>query len=377
MDEKNVFSELSPAIKERLSSLSIITPTPVQAKVIPELLAGKSMLFQSETGTGKTFAYLLPLIQNNEEKENIEHAVRILICAPTLELASQIRDAAKSVTTLKTALFLGGAPLKRQTDILKEKPEIVIGNPARLLELIKLKKLKTAGLTAAVFDEVDRLVKRESKDDTEELFKALPEHIQIIGASATITNAVRQFFTGLDSIVMPQENVLRERITHWAVYAEQRDKIDMLRSLLAAVQPEKTLIFTSRPDQVENILSKLKYKDIECEGLYAKETKQVRKAALDRFRSGKNRILVTSDLAARGLDIPNISHIIQMDLPEDEDFFIHRAGRTARAGKTGINIVIGGEYEMRKFSILEKKLKITVYPKILYGGKVVAPQDMP
>jgi ATP-dependent RNA helicase DeaD len=377
MDEKNVFSELTPAIKERLASLSIITPTPVQAKVIPDLIAGKSMLFQSETGTGKTFAYLLPLIQNNEEKENREHAVRILICAPTLELASQIRDAAKSVTTLKTALCLGGAPLKRQTEMLKEKPEIVIGNPARLLELIKLKKLKTAGLTAAVFDEVDRLVKRESKDDTEDLLNALPEHIQIIGASATITNAVRQFFTGLDSIVMPPENVLRDRITHWAVYAEQRDKIDTLRSILIAVEPEKTLIFTSRPDQVENILSKLRYKDIECEGLYAKETKQVRKAALDRFRSGKNRILVTSDLAARGLDIPNISHIIQMDLPEDEDFFIHRAGRTARAGKTGINIVIGGEYEMRKFSILEKKLKIIVYPKILYGGKVVAPQDMP
>ena len=377
MDEKNVFSELTPAIKERLTSLSIITPTPVQAKVIPDLIAGKSMLFQSETGTGKTFAYLLPLIQNNEEKENREHAVRILICAPTLELASQIRDAAKSVTTLKTALCLGGAPLKRQTELLKEKPEIVIGNPARLLELIKLKKLKTAGLTAAVFDEVDRLVKRESKDDTEQLLNALPEHIQIIGASATITNAVRQFFTELDSIVMPPENVLRDRITHWAVYAEQRDKIDTLRSLLIAVEPEKTLIFTSRPDQVENILSKLRYKDIECEGLYAKETKQVRKAALDRFRSGKNRILVTSDLAARGLDIPNISHIIQMDLPEDEDFFIHRAGRTARAGKTGINIVIGGEYEMRKFSILEKKLKIIVYPKILYAGKVVAPQDMP
>lgn len=377
MDEKNVFSELTPAIKERLASLSIITPTPVQAKVIPDLIAGKSMLFQSETGTGKTFAYLLPLIQNTEGKENREHAVRILICAPTLELASQIRDAAKSVTTLKTALCLGGAPLKRQTEMLKEKPEIVIGNPARLLELIKLKKLKTAGLTAAVFDEVDRLVKRESKDDTEELLNALPEHIQIIGASATITNAVRQFFTGLDSIVMPPENVLRDRITHWAVYAEQRDKIDTLRSLLIAIEPEKTLIFTSRPDQVENILSKLRYKDIDCEGLYAKETKQVRKAALDRFRSGKNRILVTSDLAARGLDIPNISHIIQMDLPEDEDFFIHRAGRTARAGKTGINIVIGGEYEMRKFSILEKKLKIIVYPKILYGGKVVAPQDMP
>jgi ATP-dependent RNA helicase DeaD len=376
MDDTNVFSGLSHAIQERLSALSITTPTPVQSKIIPELLAGKSILFQSETGTGKTFAYLLPLIQKLEASGNTEHAVRLLICSPTLELASQIRDAAKSVTSLKTALFLGGAPLKRQADLLKDKPDIVIGNPARLVELIRLKKLKVNGLQAAVFDEVDRLVKRETKEDTEALRKACPEKMQIAGCSATITGAVRQFFAGLDSVIMPPEDVLRERITHWALYAEQRDKVDMLRSLLIILNPEKVLIFTSRSDQVENIVSKLLYKKIDCAGLHAKEDKTDRKAAIDRFRSGKCRILVTSDVAARGLDIPDISHVIQMDLSDDDDFFIHRAGRTGRAGKTGINIVIGDEYEMRRYSVLEKKLKITVYPKMLYGGKITAPLDV-
>ncbi|MCK9169364.1 MAG: DEAD/DEAH box helicase [Treponema sp.] len=376
MDEINVFSELSHVLQDRLSALSITTPTPVQSKIIPELIKGKSILFQSETGTGKTFAYLLPFIQKLEAEENKEQAVRLLICTPTLELASQIRDAAKTVTFLKTALFLGGAPIKRQTDLLKEKPDIVIGNPARLLELIRLKKLRLNGLEGVVFDEVDRLVKRESKTDTEALLKMFPEHIQTAGCSATITNAVRQFFSGIDSVVMPPEDVLRKRITHWALYAEQRDKIDLLRSLLAVLNPEKVLIFTSRSDQVENIVSKLMYKKIDCAGLHAKEDKSKRKASIDRFRSGKCPILVTSDLAARGLDIQGITHVIQMDLPDDDDFFIHRAGRTARAGKTGINIVIGDEYEMHRYSTLEKKLKIIVYPKILYKGKVTAPENM-
>ena len=172
---------------------------------------------------------------------------------------------------------------------------------------------------------------------------------------------------------MPPEDVLRKRITHWAIYAENRDKIDTLRKFLAAENPTKALIFTSRADQVENIYNKLTYKKVVCAALHAKTDKQKRKAAIDRFRSGKEKILITSDLAARGLDIPEISHIIQMDFPQDEDFFIHRSGRTARAEKTGINVVIGDEWEMRHFAQLEKKLGITVYPKEVRDGKVTSP----
>ena len=149
-----------------------------------------------------------------------------------------------------------------------------------------------------------------------------------------------------------------------------------MKALLIAEKPQKALIFTSKIDQVANIVVKLKYKNIECYALTAKTEKTERKATIDRFRSGKIKILVTSDLAARGLDIPDITHVIQMDMPSDDDFFIHRAGRTARMGKTGVNIVIGDGYEMRKYSAIEKKLKITVYPRVLYKGKLIDPNEI-
>ncbi len=368
----DVFSNLSENLKQSLKSLGITSPTPVQAEVIPRIMQGQNLLFESETGTGKTFAYLLPLINKLETLDDHQR-VRIIVVAPTFELASQINSACKSVSSHKSALMIGGAPLKRQIETLKEKPEIIIGTAARLVELIHLKKLKIEGLMAAVFDETDRLVKKESVEDTSNFRNLLPAGTQIIACTATLSKQTKIFFADAKNIVMPPEDVLRKRITHWAIYAENRDKIDTLRKFLAAENPTKTLIFTSRADQVENIYNKLTYKKVVCAALHAKTDKQKRKAAIDRFRSGKEKILITSDLAARGLDIPEISHIIQMDFPQDEDFFIHRSGRTARAGKTGINVVIGDEWEMRHFAQLEKKLGITVYPKEVRDGKVTSP----
>lgn len=368
----DVFSNLSENLKQSLKSLGITSPTPVQAEVIPRIMQGENLLFESETGTGKTFAYLLPLINKLETLDDHQR-VRIIVVAPTFELASQINSACKSVSSHKSALMIGGAPLKRQIETLKEKPEIIIGTAARLVELIHLKKLKIEGLMAAVFDETDRLVKKESVEDTSNFRNLLPAGTQIIACTATLSKQTKIFFADAKNVVMPPEDVLRKRITHWAIYAENRDKIDTLRKFLAAENPTKALIFTSRADQVENIYNKLTYKKVVCTALHAKTDKQKRKAAIDRFRSGKEKILITSDLAARGLDIPEISHIIQMDFPQDEDFFIHRSGRTARAGKTGINVVIGDEWEMRHFAQLEKKLGITVYPKEVRDGKVTSP----
>ena len=367
----DVFSNLSEVITNKLDALAIKVATPVQTEVIPKILAGENLLFQSETGTGKTFAYLLPLL-NKIEELNDHQKVRVIIIAPTFELASQINSACKSVSDRKTALFIGGAPIKRQIETLKEKPEIIVGTAARLVELIRLKKLKLDGLIAAVFDETDRLVKKEAVADTSDFRGCLPAGTQIIACTATLNKQTKIFFADAKNIVMPPEDVLRKRITHWAIYAENRDKIETLRKFINAENPSKALIFTSRADQVENIYNKLTYKKINCTALHAKTDKQKRKAAIDRFRSGKEKLLITSDLAARGLDIPDISHIIQMDLPSDEDFFIHRSGRTARAGKNGINVVIGDAFEMRRYSALEKKLGLTVYPKEIYKGKVVS-----
>ena len=434
---KNAFSLLSDSINQKLAALGIREPTAVQNEIIPRILEKKKVIFQSETGTGKTFAYLLPLIQmymdasddgvkaddcnaasgagatttasNDVQKSgdckspsgagavtkiadgvkkvdcksaladgaarDIANGVQILIAAPTFELASQINQAAKQITDKKTALFIGGAPIKRQIETLKEKPFLVIGTPARLVELIRLKKLKLNNLKAIVFDETDRLVRKELFEESDALRLLVPKESQVIACTATLNRQTKIFFAGIENVVLPAEDVLRKRISHWAIYAESRDKIETLRKFIAASNYEKILIFTSRADQVENIYSKLRFKKIDCMALHAKADKQLRKAAIDKFRSGKCKILITSDLAARGLDIANISHVVQMDLPEDEDFFIHRSGRTARAGKSGINVVIGDEYEMRKYAALEKKLGIVVYPKEIYDGKIVAPGE--
>lgn len=384
------FSSLGIETKyiEKLAAAQITEPSAVQAQAIPQILSGTSLLFQSETGTGKTLAYLLPLLQNIEKLENPKKEVRIVIISPTIELASQIKSQVQLVTESKAALLVGGAPIKRQIEVLKEKPLTVIGGPARLLELFHLKKLKLDGAMAVVLDEVDRLTSKEMIDDTVELICAMKKDIQLIAASATITKSTQKILqstrikqngtteSDLKTLFLPPEDVLRKRITHYALFAETRDKIDTLRSLLNAEKPEKALIFTSKIDQVANIVSKLQYKHIECSALTAKTEKTERKATIDRFRSGKIKILVTSDLVARGMDIPNISHVIQMDMPSDDDFFIHRAGRTARMGKTGVNIVIGDGYEMRKYAAIEKKLKITVYPRMLYKGKLVDPNEI-
>lgn len=372
-ETSSAFAILSDSIRQKLADQNITVPTAVQEKLIPMIYEHKNVLFQSETGTGKTFAYLLPLVERLE-RDTDKTSVKIIITAPTFELTSQINLAAKSITDRKTALFIGGAPLKRQVEVLKEKPQIVIGTPARLVELINLKKLKVTSTVAIIFDETDRMVKKELIEPTSALRDAMPENTQIIACSATINPQVSKFFTETESIVMPQEDVLKKRITHWAVYAEYRDKIDTLRKFLAAEKPGKALVFTSRADQVENIYQKLRFKKVDCMALHAKADKQMRKAAIDKFRSGKCKILITSDLSARGLDISNVTHVIQMDLPHDEDFFIHRSGRTARAGKSGINVLIGDEYEMHKFALLEKKLGICVYPKEIIDGKVVAPE---
>lgn len=381
-------------IVEKLAQKGIENPTPVQKKVIPEIKVGKNILFQSETGTGKTLAYLLPLLENIS---NLENKVQIIISAPTHELASQIKSEVQSMSDIKVALLIGGAPIKRQQELLKEKPLVVIGGPARLLELINLKKLKVDGVKAIVLDEVDRLLSPELRDETTDLVSSMPKSAQLISCSATTkSNIVRILEDALDNrkslekvddvkdealenqnkietILLPMEDVLKRKITHWAFFVEQRKKIDFLRKLLAAEKPTKALIFTSRADQVENITSKLKFAKVECASLHAKTDKVERKQAIDRFRSGKNKILITSDLASRGLDFADVSHVIQMDVSTNDDFFIHRAGRTARAGKTGINIVIGDAHEMRLYAKLEKKLGFVVYPKELHNGKVTEP----
>lgn len=373
-----------------LNELKIQEPTKVQENAIPEILSisakkdnkNKLLIMESETGTGKTLAYLLPILERIRNKEPGNPLV--LICLPTKELASQIKThldlvSSKFEKPLKSVLLIGETPMKRQIERLKEKPFFVIGTAGRIRELIHLKKLKTESLGFLVLDEVDRLFSKEMREETESLGKFLPENLMTIAVSATLNPNLEEKLVefleigkeNLKEVRLPVEDILKKKITHWAFYAQRRDKIPLLRSIIYSLNPEKALVFTGESGQVQNIVSRLVYKKVrDVAGINAKMDKFTKQEILRDYKKGKIKILVTSDLSARGLDIPDITHVIQMDIPQSQDFFVHRAGRTGRAGKTGINILIGDRGEMFRLKNFEKNLEIRIFPKMLYNGNI-------
>lgn len=385
--------QVSQEILTVLAGRGITEPTAVQKEVIPRLLNNESLVFQSETGTGKTLCYLLPAFSKILQ-DPTKTFLQVLIIAPTHELASQIKSEAGSLAKeaglpIKTGLCIGGSPIKRQVELLKEHPQILVGGPARIIELIRLKKLKTQGISLLILDESDRMLAPEMRDMISEIFTLIPSQAQIVACSATMSThhvsllekmAVNQTIAPdkkykLSLVQLPPEDVLKRNISHWAFWSDGRNKINDLRKFILAEKPAKALVFTAIVGQVENIAAKLMYNGIKVVSLHAKLGKLERKQAIDAFRSGKVPILITSDLSARGLDIPNITHVIQLDVNENEDFFIHRAGRTARAGKSGINAIFGDAKELKALARIEKKLKIIIYPKVLYGGSVRTPDQ--
>jgi len=377
-----------PVFVESLAGIGISKPLEIQKKTIPLLLQNKNLIFTSPTGTGKTYAYLLPFL--GQMMDTTPKTPVFLIAAPTYELCSQIKNEADFLlekTSLKSALLIGQTNLTRQIESLKkDAPAIVIGNPGRLLLLAKMGKLSLRQLKFVVFDEGDRLVSDELAEETRELAGLIKQKAAgnpvMAACSATFSPKFRERILPLmgevKSIDCPG-NLLREKIEHWAIYSEDRRKMDTLRSLIAALIPRnkktsfKALVFTGRTGEIGKVVSRLQTGSIGATGISGDVKNQNRRQAMDDFRSGRVKLLVTSDLSARGLDIPDISHVIALDTGTSADAYLHRAGRTARAGKKGIMVTIGNESEMRRLASLEKKLGIVVHPKILYMGRITAP----
>jgi superfamily II DNA/RNA helicase len=344
------------------------------------------LLFTAPTGTGKTFAYLLPLLQRLAEGDSGGPRFRgpeMLVLAPTHELCSQIKselDFVLRVLDLPPAqLLIGSVSLGRQIEGLKKnKPRAAAGNPARVLQLVRMKKLSLGSLRFLVLDEGDRLMAEELYRETQEMVSLAGGNSGIIACSATMNEKNRDALCGLGEgpwrIV--EENgfaVLQRNIEHWAFFAEDRKKLDLLKSFLTAAKPKKALVFTSRGGEVGRIVSRLQYRHVAAGGIQGDMDKRARKAAIEGFRKGTIPVLVASDLACRGLDVEGISHVISLDTGDNAETYLHRAGRTGRAGRRGIMVTFGNEEELRRLRRIEKNLKITVYPKELYGGGIAAP----
>ena len=362
-----------------LAKAAITIPTPVQAAVIPEALTGRDVIGHSATGTGKTLAYLLPLFQKIDSSKR---EVQGIVLAPTHELVMQIFRQAEllaqnSGIPVFTAAIIGEVNIARQIDKLKEKPHLLIGSAGRVLELIQKKKINAQTIKTIVLDEADRLLDDNNSAAVAAVIKTTQKDRQLLLFSATIPQetlvAAAQWLRDPVHAAIQNDSPLPSGITHVYFLAEARDKVVVLRKLLAGIQPERALVFVNTAPAIAETVAKLNFHGVAAAGLHGSANKAERQAAMQDYREGRVRILVASDLAARGLDIDGVDNVINLDLPETAQSYLHRAGRTGRAGASGRVFSIVDRGESRRIHSLRKSLRIAITEKQLSYGEIVDP----
>ena len=355
--------QLPPDLIAALSKQQISEPTPIQSAALPVLLAGKDAYLKAETGTGKTLAYLLPLMARIDLAQV---ATQVVIVAPTHELSIQIHrqscDLAQNAgRAIRSVLLIGGTATARQIEKLKSKPHVVVGSPGRIVELIERGKLKTTHLRAIVVDEADRLLQDENLKWIQKIVGLAPPARQLIFASATIEAQTREVLATLapEAVTLsPSTLAVNENIQHLYLICEERDKPDVLRKLLHAFDVPRSIVFVHRNEVAERVAAKLAHHKLAVADLSAGLDKLDRKHAMDGIRSGAINIMIASDLAARGLNITAVTHVFNLDVPTTSKAYLHRVGRTGRAGAQGTAISLLTEIEARLVRRYEQELGI-------------------
>lgn len=338
---KNTFDNfrIDDRLKRNIAYRGYKNPTPIQDQTIPEILNGKDLIGIANTGTGKTLAFLIPLLNKITKDKN----EKILIVAPTRELAKQIQDEFFSISrglSVYSALCIGGENMHRQKQDLFRNPNFVIGTPGRLLDHIESRNLKLDKFTNVVLDEADHMVDIGFLHDIQKLISMLPTNRQSLFFSATIDGKVREVlksFVNNDPVTISvktgdtAENVSQDviKIEH------QGQKINKLFELLSQKDFEKVLIFGRTKHGVQKLSDELRSKGFRADAIHGNKRQNQRIKTLENFKSNRITILIATDVASRGLDIPNVSHVINYDQPQDYDTYIHRIGRTGRADKKG------------------------------------------
>jgi superfamily II DNA/RNA helicase len=273
--------------------------------------------------------------------------------------------------------LLGGSPLSRQESALKRKPHIVVGTPGRIADLGRAGILRLDRLEFLVLDEGDRLFSSEYREQVLWVLENSSSRTCKILASATISTSTKRLASGFMkdpiSIDLKDEGVLSRDIEHWVFYVEHRKRLDFLRKLERALKPEKCLVFAGSGERVRRAEERLESLGVSVESILAREEKEQRRVAIERFQRGDLRYLATTDLSARGLDIPGISHVISLDFPEESSWYVHRAGRTGRAGKPGVSILLADALELRRASRLAVDRGFVFRTKVLEEGRVLEP----
>lgn len=350
-------------------------PMKIQEEMIPAMIEGKDIVAESPTGSGKTLAYVLPILHKVDGNRK---ATQALIVAPSQELGMQIVEVIRTWiagTDITVQQLIGGANMARQVEKLKKKPTIVVGTPGRLNELVRSGKLKLKDIDTVVLDECDQLLSRDYRVVVKSFIDGAKFGRQVIVVSATITEeielvATRMMFEPLRIFIKPEDMVHTSKVAHTFVKVDEREKTEFLRRL-AHTEGIHALAFVNNIDQVLMKETKLSYRNAPIVTLHSDMKKEERKKALDSFRKGEASILIATDIAARGLDIEGLTHVIHVDVPRTIEQYLHRSGRTGRAGKDGKVITLLSYREERDFRRLTKQIPQKPVQQVWHNGGLI------
>ncbi|MCA9244207.1 MAG: DEAD/DEAH box helicase [Phycisphaerales bacterium] len=338
---------LSARLLETLAAQGYHTPTPIQAQAIPPILAGRDLLGCAQTGTGKTAAFSLPLIERltagaRHTAKGAKRRARALILAPTRELAAQIEKALQTYgqrTGLRHAIIYGGVNQNRQVNQLRSGVDIIVATPGRLLDLMEQGHVDLRAVETFVLDEADRMLDMGFIHPIRQIARQLPEIRQTLLFSATMPPKIRELADAMlrdpVSVSVTPVSTTAPLIEQTLYHVPHEHKIDLLTRLLRCETTVRTLVFTKTKHAADKLAKRLAFDGVSAGSIHGNKSQSQRQRALDAFRSGRSRVLVATDVAARGLDVDGITHVFNFNLPMEPEAYVHRIGRTGRAGATG------------------------------------------
>lgn len=379
---------LIPELLSAVETQGYEKSTPVQEKAIPAILSGRDVQAKAQTGTGKTAAFTLPLLQLLNQNKAPKRQVRALVLLPTRELAAQVEECVHKYGTnvdLKELSVFGGVSINPQIKALKHGVDILVATPGRLLDHLERKTVDLSNVEILVLDEADRMLDMGFIKDINKVIEFLPKKRQNLLFSATYGREVKKFISELlhnpEVINVAGEKTTADQVRQLVHFVEKKRKRDLLSHLISSGDWKQVLVFTRTKHAANRLAEKLNKDNITAAPIHANKSQNARTKALDDFKSGKIRVLVATDIAARGIDINNLPHVVNYELPNTPKDYVHRIGRTGRAGVKGVAISLVSHDEKQLLDKIEKLLKWNIkrkeimddYPR-LGGPEAYAPK---